>query len=98
MPPATAPKLSPKASEAVANEAQIRQSLLKRGITLKVSFPRSGGTVTPHWTLKARNGRSMSFWPATLYYRAPGGKSGHISTLSDLPSVAQAHLYGRQDA
>jgi hypothetical protein len=79
-------KMKPAARQGARLESEVR-----RGLTLRVSWSRSGRTVTPHWMVDRRGVRVLNFWPATLrWWRPSRGESGRAKAVWDVIALASA--------
>jgi hypothetical protein len=80
-------KKKPGARQASLQEGEVRRALALCGLTLWVSWPRSGPTVTPHWMVERRGVRVLNFWPATRRWWWPStGESGRTEGAWDFLS------------
>jgi hypothetical protein len=73
-------------------EGQARQAAERLGLTLAVSWPRSGPSATAHWMFSDRNGaRVLDWWPGTgRFWASDGGRRGRAEGVLEALAVAAA--------
>jgi hypothetical protein len=90
--PTVATTVKPAVLRARDQEEAIRHAAGRLGLTLAVSWPRSGNSATAHWMFNDRYGvRVLDWWPGTGRFWAPeGGRRGHAGCAAEALAVAAA--------